>query len=418
MGVPSIEFQGISKRYRLGGYTGSLREVIPGLFRSVLGRQKRSSAGELWALKDISFQMQPGEAVGIIGPNGAGKTTLLKILTSVTQPTAGVFNVSGRISALIELGAGFHPDLTGRENIYLNGAILGMHRSEVRSRFDEIVAFSELEKFLDTPVKRYSSGMYARLGFSVAAHVNPQILVVDEVLAVGDTAFQAKCLTRMAEMKKEGTTILIVSHAMPRLKRLCSRAILLFRGAMVADGIADEVINLYQNTPQYSSNLKDSGPVQQAAEQAPADSAAPVRISGVTFLDGMGAERQVYQTNEKFVARIHYQADRPVSEPIFEVWVHAADGTEFASHTTEWDRFSCGTLAGAGSIDFSVEALPLTPGRYSLSVAITASDGISRYDWQNKRFWFTVQSDQYVQGFVFLPHAWTHMPPGSDRPKA
>jgi len=402
----TIEFENISKRFLLGGYHGSLREVVPNLFKSALGKKRRSSQPELWALKDISFQMKPGEAVGIIGPNGAGKTTLLKILTSVTQPTSGIIRASGRISALIELGAGFHPDLTGRENIYLNGAILGMKKLEIRNQFDEIVAFSELEQFLDTPVKRYSSGMYARLGFSVAAHVNPQILVVDEVLAVGDIAFQAKCLARMADMKKEGTTILIVSHAMPRLKRLCSRAILLFRGAVIADGISDDVINLYQNSPQYSSNLKEHRPTAGSQEKETSSSAGPVRITGVSFLDVTGAVKDVFETNEEFTARIHYQADHLIKEPIFEIWVHSADGTEFASHTTEWDQFASGNIQGQGFIDFIVDALPLSPGRYSLGVAITKADGISRYDWQLKRYWFTVQSGQYVQGVVFLPHSW------------
>lgn len=403
---PSIEFHDISKRYQLGGYHGSLRQMVTGLIKSALGKKEKTSAGELWALKDISFQMMPGEAVGIIGPNGAGKTTLLKILTSVTQPTSGTFDVHGRISALIELGAGFHPDLTGRENIYLNGAILGMKRQEIRSRFDEIVSFSELEQFLETPVKRYSSGMYARLGFSVAAHVNPQILVVDEVLAVGDIAFQAKCLARMADMKKDGTTILIVSHAMPRLKRLCSRAILLFRGAVIADGISDDVINLYQNNPQYSSNLKEPATPTGSQDKEPVSSAGPVRITGVTFMDGTGAAKDVFETNEKLIARIFYQADQLIQDPIFEIWVHSADGTEFASHSTEWDHFICGNIQGRGYIDFIVDALPISPGRFSLGVAITESDGISRYDWQLQRYWFTIESSQYVQGMMSLSHTW------------
>jgi len=358
--------------------------------------------------------MTPGEAVGIIGPNGAGKTTLLKILTSVTQPTSGTFIVKGRISALIELGAGFHQDLTGRENIFLNGAILGMKKQEIRQRFDEIVAFSELEQFLDTPVKRYSSGMYARLGFSVAAHVNPLILVVDEVLAVGDTAFQAKCLARMADMKRDGTTILIVSHAMPRLKRLCSRAILLYRGQMIADGISDEVINIYQNTPQYSSNLKDPKVSVEVEEEDRDNQGSPVRICGVSFMDSAQSRKEVFDTNEKFIARISYQTDQIIRDPVFEVWIHSADGTEFASHTTEWDHFACGDIDGQGFIDFVIDSLPLSPGRYTLGVAITDQDGISRFDWQLKKFWFTVQSDKYVQGIVYIPHNWQLSDPAKE----
>src|SRR5204862_4320603 len=200
---------------------------------------------ECWALKDVSFEVKRGEVLGIIGRNGAGKTTLLKILPRITEPSEGRVTIRGRVASLLEVGTGFHPELTGRENIYLNGAILGMTRAEIRRSFDEIVAFSEVEKFLDTPVKRYSSGMHVRLAFAVAAHLRPEILVVDEVLAVGDAAFQKKCLGKMQDVASGGRTVLFVSHNMAAITRLCSRAILLREGRAVADGRVDTVVSEY-----------------------------------------------------------------------------------------------------------------------------------------------------------------------------
>jgi lipopolysaccharide transport system ATP-binding protein len=217
-------------------------------FRSTLQRSNAERANDgdtIWALKDISFEVKRGEVVGIIGPNGAGKTTLLKILSRITEPTKGRAEIRGRVGSLLEVGTGFHPELTGRENIYLNGAILGMKRAEIGFKFDEIVAFAEIEKFLDTPVKHYSSGMYVRLAFAVAAHLEPEILLVDEVLAVGDAAFQKKCLGKMQEVSGEGRTVLFVSHNMPAVTALCPRAILLQQGMVVLDGPSPEVVGEY-----------------------------------------------------------------------------------------------------------------------------------------------------------------------------
>lgn len=246
-----INVKNISKRYQIGGLDpgyATFREFLASAMVMPLRRLRRiqtSQTQTIWALKDINFEMQAGEVVGLIGHNGAGKSTLLKILSRITSPTTGRTEVHGRIGSLLEVGTGFHPDLTGRENIYLSGTILGIASSEVKKRFDEIVAFSEIEKFIDTPVKWYSTGMYLRLAFSVAVHLDTEIVVMDEVLAVGDVSFQQKCLDKMYQIRSEGRTILFVSHTMSAVTRLCNRAILLDKGHMIADGPAAKVVNDY-----------------------------------------------------------------------------------------------------------------------------------------------------------------------------
>ncbi len=258
MSQPIIEVREISKRYQLGNGSGSagnfhtLRDTLGGFFK------KRNAAkekpGEFWALRDVTFSVQPGEVLGIIGANGAGKSTLLKILSRITEPTSGEIVLRGRVASLLEVGTGFHPELTGRENIYLNGVVLGMKRGEVARKFDEIVAFAGVDKFLDTPVKRYSSGMYVRLAFAVAAHLEPEILIVDEVLAVGDVGFQEKCLGKMGEVARSGRTVLFVSHNMAAIGALCTRGLLLEHGVAVRSGSAREVVSDYLSR----------GPVKQA----------------------------------------------------------------------------------------------------------------------------------------------------------
>jgi lipopolysaccharide transport system ATP-binding protein len=248
---PIIKVENLGKRYQIGGLLashGSFRELVAGAVVESFKRLRgagRPPGETLWALEDINFEVELGETLGIIGHNGAGKSTLLKILSRITEPTTGGFELYGRVGSLLEVGTGFHPDLTGRENIFLNGAILGIKRAELERRFDEIVAFSEIEKFIDTPVKYYSSGMYLRLAFSVAVHLDAEILIMDEVLAVGDVAFQQKCIEKMHEIRQEGRTILFVSHAMSSVTRLCERVILLESGRIVQDGAAQQVVNDY-----------------------------------------------------------------------------------------------------------------------------------------------------------------------------
>ncbi|MBI9067992.1 MAG: ABC transporter ATP-binding protein [Salinivirgaceae bacterium] len=253
----AIKVENLSKKYIIGsGTSGSLRETLSNTWHNTFGG-KRSDEEVFWALQDLNFEIKQGEAVGIIGHNGAGKSTLLKLLSKITYPTTGKITMNGRVSSLLEVGTGFHPELTGRENIYLNGTILGMTRREVKSKFDEIVDFSGVEKFLDTPVKRYSSGMYVRLAFAVAAHLEPEILIIDEVLAVGDAEFQKKCLGKMGEVAKGGRTVLFVSHNMNAIKSLCNKGLLLKNGGLDYSGNIEKSITKYLNSYEIGSPDKE-----------------------------------------------------------------------------------------------------------------------------------------------------------------
>jgi lipopolysaccharide transport system ATP-binding protein len=279
-----VNINNVSKKYRIGGlHPGymTFREMIGDVFTAPLRRLRggNNSHQELWALSDVTLEVQQGEPIGIIGRNGAGKSTLLKILSRITRPTTGQVEIFGRIGSLLEVGTGFHPDLTGRENVYLSGAILGMRRAEIKRKFDEIVSFAEMEKFIETPAKFYSSGMYVRLAFSVAAHLEPEILIMDEVLAVGDAAFQQKCLAKMQSIRQQGRTIFFVSHNMAAITRLCKRVVLLEAGKVKADGEPHSVVN------QYLSSTTKTGAVREwsDADDAPGDSV--VRLRGVRVCD-------------------------------------------------------------------------------------------------------------------------------------
>jgi lipopolysaccharide transport system ATP-binding protein len=281
----AIQARGLSKQYRLGQYRQAYQTLREELSRAAAALVRRTTAEKqttIWALDDVSFDVEPGEVVGVIGRNGAGKTTLLKILSRITEPTRGYADMRGRLGSLLEVGTGFHPELTGRENIFLNGAVLGMKRGEVRRKFDEIVDFAGVAKFIDTPVKRYSSGMYVRLAFSVAAHLEPEILIVDEVLAVGDAEFQKRCLGRMETIGKSGRTVLFVSHNMATVTRLCQRAILLENGRIVLDGPSEDVTAHYLHS--------DTGTAAQRRWRDPATAPGDdlVRLRSVRVVDSDG----------------------------------------------------------------------------------------------------------------------------------
>lgn len=304
---PIIEVNNISKRYSIGRKEayGSLREEIMQALSSPFRRSGPNEGEEtLWALKDVSFEVREGDVLGVIGRNGAGKSTLLKILSRITEPTSGRITLRGRVASLLEVGTGFHPELTGRENILLNGALLGMSRREIVSKFDEIVAFSEIEKFLDTPVKRYSSGMYVRLAFAVAAHLEPEILIIDEVLAVGDAQFQKKCLGKMNDVAKGGRTVLFVSHNMSAIQSLCNRAVLLSGGRTVKEGPSHEVVS------GYLSSVGGSG---KAAQDYPADEKKQVRIRRVAVRDHRGGLSGNIDLNEKFTVQVDYELSEDLS---------------------------------------------------------------------------------------------------------
>lgn len=295
-----IKVENLSKVYKIGGAShNSLRDALTSFARKPLSRNKKET---IHALKDVNFEVKEGETLGIIGNNGAGKSTLLKILSRITKPTTGEIEIRGRVGSLLEVGTGFHSELSGRENIYLNGAILGMKRVEIENKFDEIVAFSEIEKFLDTPVKHYSSGMYMRLAFAVAAHLEPEILIVDEVLAVGDMAFQKKCLRKMRDVSQSGRTVLFVSHDMASITRICNRAIALNKGEIVATGEASEVVNNYLSASWGMLSEK----IYEADEKAPASEF--VRLKNVRIIDENGKTNGSYDIRQKIGIEITYEA--------------------------------------------------------------------------------------------------------------
>jgi lipopolysaccharide transport system ATP-binding protein len=366
----AIRIDNLSKRYRVnlnenGARYRTLREDLGAMAARVTGwvRGRRAPAGanEFWALRDVDLTIDPGEVVGIIGRNGAGKSTLLKIISRITRPTTGRVTVRGHFGSLLEVGTGFHPELTGRENVFLNGAILGMRREAIRRKFDEIVAFSGVERFLDTPVKRYSSGMYVRLAFAVAAHLEPDILVVDEVLAVGDLSFQQKCLGKMGEVSREGRTVLLVSHQMNAIRRLCSRCVWLDGGRVRTTGPATRVVNAYEA----DVNRKDAGPAADRAtagdrgarfigwEIAGAPEPNTVRGFGPVALD--------------FLLRV----TRPIGEAQAGVAILDADGQVF------WSSFAQGLSFAEGSyrMSFRLSGLPIKPGHYLVKVSLLDQDG-------------------------------------------
>lgn len=315
----AITAEGLGKTYLIRHQTAksyaTLREVLADKARRVGGRVLHPLAGpstqadprreEFWALQDVSFVIQSGERVGIIGRNGAGKSTLLKILSRITDPSAGRLGIRGRVASLLEVGTGFHPELTGRENIYLNGAVLGMSRVDIKRKFDEIVAFAEVEQFLDTPVKRYSSGMYVRLAFAVAAHLEPEILIVDEVLAVGDASFQKKCLGKMEDVGQEGRTVLFVSHNMAAITRLCERVILLDHGQVMADGLPGVVVGEYLRSGMGSTALREWPQLQTA----PGNDL--VRLRAVRMRNGSGAMSDTMDIREPICLEVEYEVLRP-----------------------------------------------------------------------------------------------------------
>jgi ABC-type polysaccharide/polyol phosphate transport system ATPase subunit len=412
----SVKFEGVTKLYRLGSRGASLRGAIAGLLKRVLRKsQDRGSSAKFAALDQISFEIQQGESVGLIGPNGSGKTTTLKLISGITRATRGAVLVNGKVSALIELGAGFHPELSGRENIYFNAAILGMSRQEIEQRFDAIVDFSGLERFLDTPVKRYSSGMYCRLGFAVAAHVNPDVLLVDEVLAVGDAAFQAKCLRRMRGLQEEGTTVIFVTHNLGYLQRLCKRAVFLFQGKVVADGEVSEIIQAYRDHAAYSRGSRGEGPEgmdESLPYLAGADSLSPsehtvARITGVRFSNGRQESVAQVRTGAPLTVHVEYEACSSVEDANCEVWFYGLDGSEYASFATVWDGLGPLYLDGSGELRLEIPSLCLMSGTYFVQVAISDQDGLSKYDLHWDRHKLVVLSGPTSHGLLYQPHHWS-----------
>lgn len=370
----AIRVEGLSKQYRIGSKQDyrTLRDSIVSAagapFRLLRGTRKADPA-YVWALHDVSFEIKQGEVAGVIGRNGAGKSTLLKILSRITEPTTGYADIHGRVGSLLEVGTGFHPELAGRENIYLNGAILGMRRAEIDRKLDEIVAFAEVEKFLDTPVKHYSSGMYLRLAFAVAAHLEPEILLVDEVLAVGDTAFQRKCIGKMSEVSRQGRTVLFVSHNMAAVRQLCSSALLLVAGGVSETGATDETIRSYLATT-YSSI---AGDLSQVSDRK---GAGHIRMRSIRFEDEAGTETGTLVSGQPGRIVLSVSSDRP--HPRIQACVAFLD--QFNQRIMYLNSYFLGEdmpwLPANGELVCDVPRIHLAPGQYRLELWVKSAEVI------------------------------------------
>ena len=421
----------------------SFQEVLVNAFTR---RSRRNQADKFWALRNITFDVESGETLGIIGSNGSGKSTCLKLITRILEPSSGKIDVSGRISALLELGAGFHPDLTGRENIYLNGSLLGLSRKEMSSRFEDIVSFAELERFIDMPVKFYSSGMYVRLAFAIAINVNPTVLLVDEVLAVGDQRFQEKCLERIEELKCRGVTIVFISHSLEAVRNLCERAIWLDQGVLREDGPSDLVVARYlqhvhdreeadalvqREHERRDQQLASPPEEEQAApSQTPttepetcdtnlADPMASYRnrwgtreaeIMDVVFLDKEGRERLALVTGRSVTVEIRYRARQRIEHPMFGLAIHRADGLQINGPNNIEASYDIPFIQGTGHVRYMLDVLPLLEGTYYLTAALYNTAGTHAYDHQALYYRFRVHRDAGGErhGAFYIPSRWEH----------
>ncbi|MBC8248375.1 MAG: ABC transporter ATP-binding protein [Anaerolineales bacterium] len=415
----AIEFENVSKRF-------ILHHARPRSFQElVIGALWRSrSREELWALNDVSFGVERGEMLGIIGPNGSGKSTLLKLITRILEPTSGRITVDGKVSALIELGAGFHPDLTGRENVYLNGSILGLSQEETDAKFKEIVEFAELERFINVPLKHYSSGMYMRLGFAIAINVEPDILLIDEVLAVGDESFQKKCLAKIEELKNQGKTMVFVSHALETVRKLCDQALWLEEGNIKSRGNPDKVIYDYLDDLRRKEGValdEKHRHLRYELEEQQLENrwgSGEVEICDVELLDGDGEEKHVYQTGDTMIIRLYYEVKEPVAAPpsppeargesqlTFGVGIHRSDGLHIHGTNTFAQKVHYDAREGEGVVELEYGELPLSTGTYAVSVGVWPGDKWQLpYDMHSQLYQFSVWGAE-DEGLIMLPHRW------------
>jgi lipopolysaccharide transport system ATP-binding protein len=394
---PAVLFSDVWKKFRRGVRHDSLRDLIPSAIGRALGRSSADSLDrrEFWAVRDVSFEVRAGEALGIIGPNGAGKSTILKLLTRILKPTRGQCLIRGRAGALIEIAGGFHPDLTGRENVYLQGAIMGMKRAEIARKFDEIVDFAGAGEFIDTQLKRYSTGMNARLGFAIAAHLDPDVLLIDEVLSVGDAAFRDKCMERMRELRQREVPLVLISHNLPVVQELCTRAIVLERGTVRFEGDPAHAIQEYRRVPWTNTDA------EYASHRA-------IWIARVDLLDEAGQSSAMFRTMGTMRVRVHYETRRPVRNAAIALGIYRGDGIYCAGINTVADRYKLDVLEGAGYVDVVFPNLALLPGCYLGSVTILDGAGGPPHDRRDRAYPFTVVSDRRDAGVVYLDHAWTH----------
>ena len=414
--APLIEVQHVAKRF------ATHRERARSLQQAFIRLVQRAPAPEhnfFWPLRDVSLTVHRGDTIGIVGPNGSGKSTLLKLITGILEPTSGTIHVRGRVSSLLELGAGFHPDLTGRENIYLNGSIYGLNRGQMDARLDEIIDFAELGDFIDTPVKHYSSGMYVRLGFAVAIHTEPDILIVDEVLTVGDQGFQQKCLERIYELKRQGIAILLVSHNLDDLELLCERALWLHEGYVRLDGAAAEVVD------RYLAFANDRYYERRAERQAGRDPAAhrieqsesrwgtgQAEITRVELLDANSQPSHYFDTDGPLHLCLHYQTHEPVERPAFGLAIYRRDGVHINGPNSVHEGVPIDKIDGAGTVDYIIDRLLLQAGHYEFTVALYNTDSTVALDHHHRLYPFEVRTPaaRRAEGIVHLDARWQHAP--------
>lgn len=416
MGSVAVDVQGVSKRFRLyhEKYTSLKEKVIH------IGRVPHE---DLWALRDVAFDVKEGETVGILGRNGSGKSTLLKCVCGVLQPSAGQVVVQGKLAGLLELGAGFQQELSGRENIYLNGSMLGLSKREVDRMFDDIVEFAELGQFIDNQVKFYSSGMYVRLGFAVAVNVDPDVLVIDEVLAVGDERFQRKCMDRVKQFQKEGRTILFVSHSPDQVRAICDRAVVLSDGEMIGMGTPGEAVRLFRErlleagdvlalraeqleVPAEAPATEPAGGAAPVTEQVAAHEheagARPLRLTDVAAIYPHSDEARPYLLQgETLVVRVGFHASVPTEGVVFQIEVRAPDGSALFQTDTDILGLPYDAPVGPGAVDFHFDALPLLDGAYDVFVGVLTRLGMS--DWREPACRFEVMNPGRTTGIVALP---------------
>lgn len=434
MGNLAIKARNISKLYHIGETIQyrTLRDSItsamaaPG--RWLMGRlsgagdaagNRETPSDTIWALRDVSFDVPYGKVLGIIGANGAGKSTLLKILARITEPTEGRVEINGRVASLLEVGTGFHPELTGRENIFLNAAIMGMKRSEIKERFDEIVAFSEIEKFLDTPVKRYSSGMYTRLAFSVAAHLDPEVLLIDEVLAVGDAAFQKKCLGKMDDVAREGRTVLFVSHNMGSISSLCSSCVVLSNGSKEYDGNTQEAIEFYmKDVLRANGDRASEEPHVIYTETADTEHNERCRITKVEILDTEGRPKELVYTWDSFVIRVHFESKERVKNASVVIEMKTLDGIRVLVLSTQPDgTYHLPLEPGQDYVDCIIEQPSFSAGEYVIGAGLAIprveylwrKEELGRLHIQAKDVYECGLSPTTARSLLAVRHKWARM---------
>jgi homopolymeric O-antigen transport system ATP-binding protein len=408
----AIEAADVSKRFRLyQDKPSSLKEMITSL--------KGVHYEDFWALRDISLEIPTGMTYGLVGHNGSGKSTLLRLFAKIHRPTTGHIETRGRISALLDLGAGFHPELSGRENVYLNGAILGLTRREIAKAFDEIVDFAGLEQFIDSPVKVYSTGMYVRLGFSVAVHVHPEVLIIDEVIAVGDAEFQRRCFDYLYTLKRQGVTIVLVSHSLQLMQDMCDRLAWLDHGHLAAEGLPMDVTRKYvrQVDDQEAERLhQDDVRAGQDGHGGGRHGNQEITVESFQVLNEQGKEIPMAVTGEPTILRINYYAKAPIENPTFGILIDHENGSSLAG-LNSLDNLQTGVVCGRGHIDYLIPRLPLMPGRMIVTIGVSDEHNLVAYDYLHQYFQFHVRAGGSViaRGMLELPGEWE--PPVSDTPQ-